>query len=118
MLATQAVYQFWLYELCDVYIEAMKPLSADDAPENVRRSAQDTLYTCLDQGLKMLHPFMPFVTEELWQRLPRRPEDKTVTIALAAFPKTVRALARRRLLSWCVYADTSDTVCVPHRMRS
>jgi len=88
LLATQCVYDFWLYELCDVYIEAMKPLSSDDAPEAVRRSAQDTLYTCLDQGLKMLHPFMPFVTEELWQRLPRRPEDKTVTIALAAFPKT------------------------------
>lgn len=86
--ATTSVYDFWLYELCDIYIEAMKPLSAEDAPEDVRRSAQDTLYTCLDLGLKLLHPFMPFVTEELWQRLPRRPEDKTISIALAEFPKT------------------------------
>lgn len=85
-LATQTIYDFWLYQLCDVYIEAMKPLSGDDAPEDVRRSAQDTLYTALDYGLKMLHPFMPFVTEELWQRLPRRPEDKTISIALAQFP--------------------------------
>lgn len=89
-MATTTVYDFWLYQLCDVYIEAMKPLSGDDAPESVRRSAQDTLYTTLDYGLKMLHPFMPFVTEELWQRLPRRPEDQTITIALASFPVAVR----------------------------
>jgi valyl-tRNA synthetase len=90
-MATSTIYDFWLYQLCDVYIEAMKPLSAEDAPEDVRRSAQDTLYTALEYGLKMLHPFMPFVTEELWQRLPRRPEDKTVTIALASFPQAVRS---------------------------
>lgn len=88
-LATQTIYDFWLYQLCDVYIEAMKPISGDDTPEEVRRSAQDTLYTALDYGLRMLHPFMPFVTEELWQRLPRRPEDKTITIALASFPQYV-----------------------------
>ena len=86
LLATSTIYDFWLYSLCDVYIEAMKPLSADDADPKVRRSAQDTLYTCLDLGLRMLHPFMPFVTEELWQRLPRRPKDTTNTIALAPFP--------------------------------
>jgi valyl-tRNA synthetase len=88
--ATSTVYEFWLYELCDIYIEAMKPLTADDAPDDVKRSAQNTLYTCLDLGMRMLHPFMPFVTEELWQRLPRRPEDKTVSIALAKFPGEVR----------------------------
>lgn len=91
-MATTTIYDFWLYQLCDVYIEAMKPLSAEDAPEDVRRSAQDTLYTALDYGLKMLHPFMPFVTEELWQRLPRRPEDKTISIALASFPQKVSFL--------------------------
>ena len=89
LVATQTIYDFWLYELCDIYIEAMKPLSSDSAPESVRRSAQNTLYTCLDAGLKMLHPFMPFVTEELWQRLPRRPEDETITITLSAFPRAV-----------------------------
>jgi valyl-tRNA synthetase len=35
----------------------------------------------------MIHPFMPFVTEELWQRLPRRPEDKNPTICKAAYPR-------------------------------
>ncbi|GJJ15026.1 AP-1 adaptor complex sigma subunit Aps1 [Clathrus columnatus] len=75
MLATSAAYNFWLYELCDVYIEAMKPMTDDSASETVKRSAQNTLYTCLDFGLRLLHPFMPFVTEELWQRLPRRSDD-------------------------------------------
>jgi valyl-tRNA synthetase len=83
MAATTAAYQFWLYELCDVYIEAMKPMM-DDA--GARASAQQTLYTCLDHGLRLLHPFMPFVTEELWQRLPRRPEDATPSIMVAAYP--------------------------------
>ena len=86
MAATNAVYNFWLYELCDVYIEAMKPMTDASASPETRESAQQTLYTCLDQGLRLLHPFMPFVTEELWQRLPRRPNDSTPSIMLAQFP--------------------------------
>lgn len=68
MPATIAVHNFWLYELCDVYIEVMKSLLSSDNPEFVR-SAKDTLYTCLDQGLKLLHPMMPYVTEELYHVL-------------------------------------------------
>ncbi|KAF5368392.1 hypothetical protein D9758_002352 [Tetrapyrgos nigripes] len=86
MMATNAVYNFWLYELCDVYIEAMKPMTDESAPIATRKSAQQTLYTCLDYGLRLLHPFMPFVTEELWQRLPRRPNDSTLSIMLSSFP--------------------------------
>lgn len=86
MSATSAVYEFWLYDLCDVYIEAMKPMTAPETPIENKQSAQNTLYTCLDQGLKLLHPFMPFVTEELWQRLPRRPRDETPSICIASFP--------------------------------
>ncbi|KAI0808098.1 tRNA synthetases class I-domain-containing protein [Fomes fomentarius] len=86
MNATGAAYNFWLYELCDVYIEAMKPMSDESASETTRKSAQQTLYTCLDHGLRLLHPFMPFVTEELWQRLPRRPNDPTPSIMLSKYP--------------------------------
>ncbi|CEH14756.1 valine-trna ligase [Ceraceosorus bombacis] len=88
MSATSAVYNFWLYELCDVYIEAIKPItdpSAEDA--SARASAQETLYTALESGLRLLHPFMPFVTEELWQRLPRRQSHVVPSISLAAFPE-------------------------------
>ncbi|KIK07612.1 hypothetical protein K443DRAFT_673192 [Laccaria amethystina LaAM-08-1] len=86
MAATIAVHNFWLYELCDVYIEAMKPMTDESASPATRKSAQQTLYTCLDYGLRLLHPFMPFVTEELWQRLPRRANDSTPSIMLASYP--------------------------------
>jgi len=56
------------------------------APESVKRSAQNTLYLCLDYGLRLLHPFMPFVTEELWQRLPRRTSGDPLSIMLASYP--------------------------------
>ena len=64
----------------------MKPMTDEKASLEMRRSAQNTLYTCLDHGLRLLHPFMPFVTEELWQRLPRRPNDPTPSIMVSSFP--------------------------------
>ncbi|ORY90506.1 valyl-tRNA synthetase [Syncephalastrum racemosum] len=85
MGATNAIYQFWLYELCDVYIEHIKPV-CDGTDETAKRTAQDTLYTCLEGALKLLHPFMPFVTEELYQRLERRPGDSVVSIVRASYP--------------------------------
>ena len=54
-----------------------------------RRGSQDTLYTCLDFGLKLLHPFMPFVTEELWQRIPRRPNETSDSIMITPYPAPV-----------------------------
>ncbi|KAG8720843.1 hypothetical protein FRC08_017884 [Ceratobasidium sp. 394] len=93
MAATTAVYNFWLYELCDVFIEAMKPMTDEGASADVRKSAQNTLYTCLDMGLRLLHPFMPFVTEELWQRLPRRPNDPTPSIMISKYPVQDAAFA-------------------------
>jgi len=86
MMATNALYNFWLYELCDVYIEAMKPMTDESASVTTNKSAQQTLYTCLDYGLRLLHPFMPFVTEELWQRLPRIPNDTTPSIMVSRYP--------------------------------
>ena len=60
-----AAYGFAWNELCDWYLEAVKDRLRDgDA------SAQDVAYFCLDNLLRLLHPFMPFVTEELWSRLP------------------------------------------------
>ncbi|KAJ3006608.1 UNVERIFIED_CONTAM: hypothetical protein HDU68_003984 [Siphonaria sp. JEL0065] len=86
MQATNVVYNFWMYELCDVYLEICKPILAG-TDEVQRRACRDTLYTCLDSGLKLLHPMMPFVTEELWQRLPRRDNDVLrETIMKAKFP--------------------------------
>ncbi|TPX60521.1 valine---tRNA ligase [Powellomyces hirtus] len=86
MQATSALYQFWLYDLCDVYLETTKPIiDGEDAVAS--ESAKDVLYICLDAGLKLLHPFMPFVTEELWQRLPRRANDTIPSIMISRYPE-------------------------------
>lgn len=78
-VATQRVYSFWQYDLCDVFIELMKPVMAfDDSNPKLaaaKQATRDTLWMCLDTGLRLLHPFMPFVTEELWQRLPKQQQQ-------------------------------------------
>ncbi|GAB7363834.1 hypothetical protein MBLNU230_g4399t1 [Neophaeotheca triangularis] len=84
--STQRIYGYWLYELCDVYIENSKAIIRDGSAEE-KKSAIDTLYTALDGALAMMHPFMPFLTEELWQRLPRRAGDETPSIVKAAYPQ-------------------------------
>ncbi|KAI9731502.1 MAG: hypothetical protein M1834_004622 [Cirrosporium novae-zelandiae] len=83
--ATGIVYQYWYTQLCDVYIENSKTI-IQEGTEEEQRSAKDTLYTALEGALTMIHPFMPFVTEELWQRLPRRPDDSTPSIVKARYP--------------------------------
>ena len=93
--ATTAAYQFFLYDLCDVFIEATKPLFEENIESAAKRTVQDTLYTCLEAGLKLLHPFMPFVTEDLWQRLPRRPEDPCESIMISSFPEKVSIATAR-----------------------
>jgi valyl-tRNA synthetase len=55
-----------------------------------RKASQDTLYTCIDQGLKLLHPFMPFITEDLYQRLARRPGSSIPSIMVESYPKPVK----------------------------
>ncbi|KAK4686354.1 valyl-tRNA synthetase, partial [Tremellales sp. Uapishka_1] len=87
--ASQAAYHYFLYELCDVFIEATKPLFEANEESATKVSAQNTLYTCLEGGLKLLHPFMPYVTEDLWQRLPRRPDDACESVMLASFPEKI-----------------------------
>jgi valyl-tRNA synthetase len=69
-LAAQAIYEFVWYEFCDWYLELAKPVlqSADAAPA-AKRAARRTLVEVLEATLRMLHPLMPFITEEIWQRV-------------------------------------------------
>jgi len=91
--AATAVYSWWQFQLCDVFIEAIKPYfsSSDQSLASARDFAQDTLWVCLDTGLRLLHPFMPFVTEELWQRLPQ-PKDsvRKESIVISEYPSVVQ----------------------------
>jgi valyl-tRNA synthetase len=65
--AAQALYQFLWHEYCDWYIEMVKPRLAAGAP--TRGAAVSTLARVLGDALRLLHPFMPFVTESIWQQL-------------------------------------------------
>lgn len=91
-VAASTVYQYWYSQLCDVFIENSKSLLQPDAPAEVQQSAKETLYTALEGALTMIHPIMPFITEHLWQRLPRRPGDTTISIMKAKFPEYDPAL--------------------------
>lgn len=100
--AATAVYSWWQFQLCDIFIEVIKPYFASNDPKlaSPRSSAQDTLWLCLDNGLRLLHPFMPFVTEELWQRLPS-PKDSTreKSIMICEYPSVVQSWTNERVES-------------------
>ena len=81
MNVTAAIHYLWLYELCDVYIEAVKPVLA------TQESSRKVLYFALEQGLRLLHPVMPFITEELFQRLPRANPTELASICVAEYPE-------------------------------
>ncbi|XP_028327250.1 valine--tRNA ligase-like isoform X1 [Gouania willdenowi] len=89
---TTSIYNFWLYELCDVYLESVKPVFSKAEDDSVSQQqagvCRQTLYTCLEVGLRLLSPLMPFVTEELYQRLPRRqPESDPPSICITSYPE-------------------------------
>lgn len=84
--STEIIYRYLWDDLFGVYIENSKTIILDGTPEEAR-SAKDTLYTALETGLRLISPFMPFLTEELWQRLPRRPGDDTISITIALYPE-------------------------------
>ncbi|MEZ4407238.1 MAG: valine--tRNA ligase [Polyangiales bacterium] len=67
--ATAAVYQFFWYELCDWYLELCKPVF-DGGSAAAKASYKLTLAHCLETSLRLLHPFMPSLSEECWQNLP------------------------------------------------
>jgi len=81
--ACQCLYHFFWGELCDWYIELSKPALAGDSP---RPQVGEVLLTVLDRSLRLLHPVMPYLTEELWQRLPGREAIHPTTICLAPYP--------------------------------
>jgi valyl-tRNA synthetase len=82
--AAQGVYQFFWGDFCDWYIEWVKPeLQSADKARAV--AAWRNLFAALEAALRLLHPFMPFITEELWHQFPQRAGAKS--IALDSFPE-------------------------------
>lgn len=83
--AARALYGFLWGEFCDWYLEAVKPrLSGEDPHDRAR--AQMTLVYVMDRILRLLHPFMPFLTEEIWQRIRSLLEGAPESITIAPWP--------------------------------
>ncbi|WP_143736844.1 valine--tRNA ligase [Erythrobacter tepidarius] len=76
--AANAIYQFTWSKFCDWYLELIKPVFAGDADSPPAQETRSVAGWALDQILVMLHPFMPFITEELWHKLGAREYDLIV----------------------------------------
>ena len=87
-LIAQTLYDFAWHELCDWYLELTKAVLTDPAADPaLRRGAQQTLVDVLGNLVKLLHPLMPFVTEELWLEVANRRRYQSATIMLEPFPQ-------------------------------
>ncbi|NMY49895.1 valine--tRNA ligase [Pseudomonas sp. WS 5011] len=86
-LAAQALYEFIWDEYCAWYLELVKPVLWDEAaPIERQRGTRRTLIRVLEVALRLAHPFMPFITEEIWQRIKAQAGVTGDTIMLQAWP--------------------------------
>ncbi|RUR27502.1 valine--tRNA ligase [Legionella qingyii] len=87
-LLSNTIYEFVWHEYCDWYLELSKPILQDEhALSALKRGTRKTLIHVLDQILKMLHPLMPFITEEIWQRTTKLTSDNGASIMISAYPQ-------------------------------
>lgn len=119
--AVQTLYHFFWDDFCDWYIELTKSdVIAEESSER-RTEARSRLLTVLEQALRLLHPFMPYITEDLWQRLPGSGEKllhpaykgAAATIMLAAYPA-----GRPELIDEQAEADMSAIIDLISRVRN
>jgi len=98
--AVQTLYHFFWDDFCDWYIELTKAAVTAEEATAERTAARSRLLSVLEQALRLLHPFMPYITEELWQQLPgigkhllhAAYQQAEPTIMLAAYPEAAAGL--------------------------
>ena len=87
-LVSRELYEFVWNDYCDWYIELSKPvLYSDDYSNEQKSAARHTLVAVLETVLRLLHPIMPYITEELWQRVAPLASVRADTIMLCAYPQ-------------------------------
>jgi valyl-tRNA synthetase len=96
--AALGAYRFFWNDLCAWYLELVKPelRGGGERPSESTTETRETLAYVLEGSLRLMHPLMPFVTEELWQRVPR-PPSRGASVALAPYPTKVGERAARDL---------------------
>ena len=91
-LVAQAVYDFFWNEYCDWYLELSKPVLWDDKASAAQKNAtRYTLLSILEQSLRMTHPLMPFITEEIWQKAAPLLGIQGESILLQPYPSVIAA---------------------------
>ncbi len=86
-LVSQAVYDFFWNEYCDWYLELSKPVLWDDKATHEQKNAtRYTLLSILEQSLRLAHPLIPFITEEIWQKAAKLLNITGATIMLQPYP--------------------------------
>ncbi|WP_088329612.1 valine--tRNA ligase [Lacimicrobium sp. SS2-24] len=100
-LAAQAVYEFTWNQFCDWYLELSKPvLNADSSTEAQKRGTRHTLVNVLESLLRLVHPFMPYITEEIWQRVsPLCADNAGDSIMVQSFPVQDSSLINEQVLA-------------------
>ncbi len=92
-LLAQAIYEFTWNEYCDWYLEFTKPiLNSPNSSDAEKRGTRQTLIQVLETLLRLTHPLMPFITEEIWQSVKKLSGKKDATIMLQAYPSADKKL--------------------------
>jgi len=88
----EGLYHFFWGDVCDWYLELVKTRLSPDADPDSREAARATLVTVLDRAMRLLHPMVPFVTAELWARLPcAQSEERAEDVIVAPWPEADEA---------------------------
>lgn len=77
--AAQEIYEFWWHELCDWYLELVKSRLYGESSSESANAARQVLYHVLRQAVKLLHPIMPFISEEIWDKV-KQPQEKRLVL--------------------------------------
>lgn len=92
-LAAQTIYEFTWNEYCDWYLELCKPLLN---LERYANSTRHTLISILEELLRVIHPFMPYITEAIWQRVAPIAQKTAETIMLQPYPECIEKLINKK----------------------